>query len=73
MKRSMMILTMVALMVALMTASAVPAFALNPQPLPPEPPPNEMTVTNLWDSLDLFSVYPQPQPWLSDDAVQLKI
>ena len=63
----MMILTMVALMVALMAASAVPAFALNPQPLPPEPPPNEMAVTQLSNSLDLSSVYLKSQPSLSYD------
>jgi hypothetical protein len=34
-KRLLLILTVAALMVATMAASAMPAFALNPQPIPP--------------------------------------
>jgi hypothetical protein len=34
-KRIILILMVTALMVAIMAASALPAFALNPQPIPP--------------------------------------
>ncbi len=34
-RRIILILTVVAFMAVAMTASAVPAFALNPQPIPP--------------------------------------
>ena len=34
-ERLILVLTVVALMVAIMAASAVPAVALNPQPIPP--------------------------------------
>ena len=35
MKRTISVLFVVALMAAMMAASALPAFALNPQPIPP--------------------------------------